>query len=90
MDKAYFLKIYNHVRQPQYYISQNHISVGGFWASDIYKRDNIIVKLLDEGSSRQIITNDLNVIQNYHDELTFYKGDADMLKELYEVIITNS
>lgn len=84
MDKIYFQKIYNYVRQPQYYISQNHSSIGGFWASDIYKRDNIIVKLLDEGSSRQIITADLDLIQNYHDELLFYKGDSEILKELYQ------
>lgn len=87
-----FNELYARVKTKENYVPRDYQTIGGFWTVDTWVKNNVTAKLMDEGCTRVIMTNDLIVTQQYdyqkrENYLIFEKGDEDLLKETYNKFV---
>lgn len=86
-SKEAFSKIYYAISTTDNYVPRNYISIGGFWTVDTWQKNEVTVRLTDEGWTRIILVQDrLHVHEDGNNVLTFYNGTEQDLVKLAEEI----
>jgi hypothetical protein len=63
--------------------------MGGMWTVDTYKKLNVMFQIMDEGYTTRIITDDVEVVCNYNNDIEIKKGTMEMLENVLKSL-TNS
>ena len=77
-----FSKIFWAIRKDENYIPRPYKSIGEMWTVDTWEKDGVRVQLLDEGSTRKIISEILVCVENYNGDVSFDKGAENDLFSL--------
>lgn len=78
-------EIFKFIQRDDNYVPRNYRTIGGAWTVDSWKYNNIVVQLCDEGYTKKIITDDLNVYV-FNDNVVYDKGSKELLISLYNLI----
>ena len=86
-ELRYFLGVFNKVVKDGSKFNKNYSSMGGIWAVDTWRLENVYVSSMDDGYTKRIyVPGRLEVIENYRGNLTFNIGNVNTLKVLYESV----
>ena len=82
-DKENFKTIREKIKKRENLIPRNFKTMGGMWTVDTYEKNGIRFQLMDEGyTSRIFVMDELDVCLDCNDNLKFYKGDENKLREV--------
>ena len=82
-DVEIFEQLKKNIKIDKNYVRRNYETIGGMWTVDTWENNGIIYQLMDEGATgRLFLKDELDVLSDYHDKLTFQKGNMDTLKKL--------
>lgn len=74
------------VKTDENYVPRNHKTIGGMWTVDTWQKDNIVVRLLDEGYTTTVSAPDLYVVDS-GGSITFGAGNWETVKSVYRTLI---
>ena len=87
--KKLFCEIRSIVKINENYVPRDYQTMGGMWTVDTYKKLNVMFQIMDEGYTTRIITNDVEVVCNYNNDIEIKKGTIEMLENILKSL-TNS
>lgn len=79
-------KLFKHVRENGQYVERDHKTIGGMWTVDTWVLGNLKVQLQDEGATRAVLADGLNVAQTCDFPAKFYKGTEEDLDRAFEAL----
>ena len=80
-----FTRVKSIIKKEENYVERKSETIGGMWAVESWKKDDIIFSIMDEGYTERIYIKDtLEVIKRYDNRLVFKLGTYEDLVELVE------
>jgi hypothetical protein len=79
-----FIEIFSNIRYDENYVPRNYQTIGGMWTVDTWQKNGITIQLEDEGYTKAILTDNLQVRLNYDNSLSFSKGSVEDLLILHD------
>jgi hypothetical protein len=80
--KKLFCEIRSIVKTSENYVPRDYKTIGGMWTVDTYKKSNVMFQIMDEGYTTRIITDEVEVICNYNNDIEIKKGTIEILEEI--------
>lgn len=78
-----FSQIFEQIRTEENYTPRNYKTMGGMWTVDTWKSGDTTIQLMDEGYTRRILTNVLDIYDTVN-KIEFKKGNEKDLEQLFE------
>ena len=75
-----FDTIWNNVNHKENYVPRTFQTIGGMWTVDTWKRDGVTIQLMDEGYTRRIFSDCVDVFYNEFNGMRFNKGSEQDLE----------
>ena len=75
-----FDTIFHSIAQKENYVPRNYKTIGGMWTVDTWEKDGVKVQLMDEGYTRKIYSDCVEVTFNEFNGMVFYKGSLEDLE----------
>jgi len=79
-----FIEIFSNIRYDENYVPRDFQTIGGMWTVDTWQKNGITIQLEDEGYTKAILTDNLQVRLNYDNSLRFSKGSVEDLLILHD------
>jgi hypothetical protein len=73
--------IVNAVKTGEHYVPRGYETIGGMWTIDMWRKDDVVVRLLDEGYTTIITAPGLRVVDSGNGTV-FEQGTAEDLEKL--------
>ena len=77
-----FDTIFRSIAQKENYVPRNYKTIGGMWTIDTWEKNGIKVQLMDEGWTRKIHSDCVEVTFNEFSGMVFYKGSLEDLEKI--------
>lgn len=74
-------KIVNAVKTGEHYVPRGYETIGGMWTIDMWRKDDVVVRLLDEGYTTIITAPGLRVVDSGNGTV-FEQGTVEDLEKL--------
>ena len=74
-------KIVDIVKTVEHYVPRGYKTIGGMWTVDMWRKGNVVVRLLDEGYTTIITAPGLRVVDSGNGTV-FEQGTAEDLEKL--------
>lgn len=76
------------VKKEENYIPRNYQTIGGMWTVDTWKKNDVMVQVMDEGYTTAILAPGLKIMTGYNGKEFFdYElGDESMVDKLIQQI----
>lgn len=68
------------VKKGEHYVPRGYETIGGMWAIDMWRKGDVVVRLLDEGYTTIITAPGLRVIDSGHGTVFEHGTEEDLIK----------
>lgn len=74
------------VKTGEHYVPRGYETIGGMWTVDMWQKNDVVVRLLDEGYTIIVTAPGLRVVDS-GGKIKFEQGDAETLEQVYNNLI---
>lgn len=74
--------IVNIVKTGEHYVPRGYETIGGMWTVDMWRKDDVVVRLLDEGYTVIVTAPGLRVVDS-GGKISFEQGNEELLEQVF-------
>lgn len=74
------------VKTGEHYVPRGYETIGGMWTVDMWRKDDVVVRLLDEGYTVIVTAPGLRVVDS-GGRISFEQGNEEELERVYKTLI---